>query len=60
MSSCRKLEIQNNLPKLAKIKRICYFCLFHHVLTTIQLNLKNSEIVKIKSYASSGIRTRHP
>ena len=31
--------------------------MFYHVLTTIQLNFKISEIKKIKSYASSGIRT---
>ena len=64
------VEIQNDLPKITKIKWICYFltnsgqksllCLFHHILTTIQLNLKNSEIKKIKSYTSSGIRTRNP
>ena len=25
MSSCRKPEIQNGLPKITKITRICYF-----------------------------------
>ena len=35
-------------------------CLFHHVLTTIQLNFKNIEIKKIKGYASVGIRSRNP
>ena len=33
-------------------------CLFHHILTNIQLNFKTSEINEIKSYASSGSRTR--
>ena len=37
-----------------------YLCLFHHVLTTIQLNFKDIEIIEIKRYASSGIRTRNP
>ena len=60
-------EIQNDLPKITKFKWICYFFnqqwskilnyMFYHVLTTIQLNFKISEIKKIKSYASSGIRT---
>jgi len=38
MSSCRKPEIQNDLPKLTQIKWICYFltnggqlCWFYHV-----------------------------
>jgi len=32
-------------------------CLFHHVLTTIQLNFKNSEIKQIKGYTP--IKTYH-
>ena len=41
MSSCRKPEIQNDLPKITKIKWICYI---FYVSTTIQLNFKNREI----------------
>ena len=60
MSSCRKPEIQNNLPKITKIKWICEFltnsghkslAMFYFIM--FQLNFKNSEINKIKSYASS-------
>jgi len=50
MSSYRRLEIQNDLPKIPKVKLICYFFnkvvtnnpllyLFYHFLTTIQLHL---------------------
>jgi len=56
MSSCRKPEIQNDLPKITKIKWIWYFlwskilCPLYHVLTTIQFNFKNikNEIKKLR------------
>ena len=56
MSSYRKPEIQNGLPKITKIKWICNIfqqtvvkklCLFHHSLTTFQSILKNKEIKQI-------------
>ena len=49
MSSCRKPEIQNDLPKITKIKWICYFfnkpCFFHMFKQLINWILK---IVKFK------------
>ena len=57
MSSCRKPKIQNDLSKHWS-KSV--FMFISSCFTTIQLNFKNSEIKKLKSYASSGIRTRNP
>ena len=64
MSSCRKPEIQNgclNSPKSSEFAKKTVvknpiLCLFHHVLTTIQLIFKNREIKNIKCSASVGIR----
>ena len=55
MSSCRKPEIQTDLPKNTKIKRFFFLTnsgqkslTMFIVLTTIQLNFKNREIREIK------------
>ena len=56
MSSCRKPEIQDDLPKITQnqVNLICFLTnrgqktltmfVINYVLTTIQLNFKNSEI----------------
>jgi len=59
MSSCRKTDIQNNLPNVTKIELIYLkkikivvqnklLCLFYHVLSTIQLIFKKVKIVLLK------------
>jgi len=63
MSSSRKSEIQHDLPKIIFLtnsgkKSLTMF--ISSCLTTVQLNFKNREIKKIKSYTSGGIRTRNP
>ena len=52
-----KKDIHIMNPKKQKKYVSPYYFLFYsqHELTTIQLNFKNSEIKKIKRYASSGI-----
>jgi len=64
MSSCRKLEIQNYLPKITQIKWICYYkkwskilCWFYHFNNC---SIDFYEIEKIKCYASGGIQTCNP
>ena len=67
MSSCRKPKIQNDLPKITKIKWICY--IFKQKSSTMFISsccnnyliliFKNREIKKIKSYDYNGIRTRN-
>ena len=47
-------------PKSSELAKTFYQkCVVHHVLITIQLNFKNWEITKIKSYAANGFRTRN-
>ena len=49
MSSCRKLEIQNGLPKINHVnllKKNTKLFSFHPVLITFQLIFKNGEIKK--------------
>ena len=59
MSSCRKTDIQNNLPNVTKIELIYLkkikivvqnklLCLFYHVLTTIQLIFKKGKHIFVK------------
>ena len=45
-----------NLLKENVVKKT-FLSLFHHVITTIQLNFINSEIKRITRYASSGTQT---
>ena len=60
MSSCRKPEIQTDLPKITKIKRLFFLTnsgqkslTMFIVLTTIQLNFKNREIRERKKKSPS-------
>ena len=70
MSSCRKPEIQNDLPKITKIKWICYYFYKNSgqkFLTMFISSCWNNHLIEFlkigklkKSYAFAGIRTRNP
>ena len=55
MSSSRKLEIQNDLPKITKINWFCYLSCVNNN-STIQLNFKNSENIFLKDTPLEGIK----
>ena len=52
---CLKSQTSSEFAKKTVVKNPI-LCLFHHVLTTIQLIFKNREIKNIKCSASVGIR----
>ena len=65
MSSCRKPEIQNGLPKSLKSSEFCYF--FKQKSVTLFISSCNNyliEFLKIGFFflklATDGIRTRNP
>ena len=70
MSSYRKPEVQHDLPKITKIKRICFFLtnigqkslimFISSCFNNYSIELKKKSEIKKISYATSGIRTRNP
>jgi len=64
MSLYRKLEIQNDLPKITKGKLICYFSpkLWPKILNYVNFSILNHYLIafkknEIKNQASGGTRT---